>query len=213
MPGPLDREKNFLTRKLHGDEARAKGKSVRDDIPGPGADKNVRYVVKGGVTHVVPLGVARPEPELLETVEAREVVVPARPVFRIPPPAPRLPEEVVAPPLPSAHPESVVDAAQLWETLPRHVQILASLTLAAGEPTGERTFEETRPQVLSRLLDPTLTLEETAKVLDVCPATSRRYTNRGSLPHTRTVGQQRRFRLSEVLKFLEMRADRAAEEA
>lgn len=212
MPGPLDREKYFLERKLRGEEAVEEVKPSRA-IPGPGADKGVRYVVKRGVTHAVPLDERSKLREPAAPVEAPEPVVPTRPTFKIAPPPPRRAEEVVAPELPDAHPDSVVDAALLWESLPRHVQILASLTHAAGEPSGERTFEETRPQLLSRLLDPTLTLEETAKVLDVCPATIRRYTNRGSLPHTRTVGQQRRFRLSEVLKFLEMRADRAAEEA
>ena len=211
MPGPLDREKYFLERKLRGDEP-VKEKPSRA-IPGPGANKGLRFALKSGVTHAIPLDSQPKEPITVAPVEAPEPVVPTRPTFKIPPPPPRRAEEVVAPELPAAHPESIVDAALLWESLPRHVQILASLTHAAGEPTGERTFEETRPQLLSRLLDPTLTLEETAKVLDVCPATIRRYTNRGQLPHTRTVGQQRRFRLSEVLQFLEMRADRAAEEA
>jgi excisionase family DNA binding protein len=61
---------------------------------------------------------------------------------------------------------------------------------------------ETRDELLNRLLDPILTLEETAIVLNVCPATVRRYTNRGILPHFRTQGNQRRFRLSQVLGFL-----------
>lgn len=64
-------------------------------------------------------------------------------------------------------------------------------------------FKETREELLQRLLDPQLTLEETARVLDVCPATVRRYTNRGLLRHFRTPGNQRRFRLSDVLAFLE----------
>jgi excisionase family DNA binding protein len=61
---------------------------------------------------------------------------------------------------------------------------------------------ESRDELLSRLLDPVLTLEETAIVLNVCPATVRRYTNKGVLPHFRTQGNQRRFRLSQVLSFL-----------
>jgi excisionase family DNA binding protein len=62
--------------------------------------------------------------------------------------------------------------------------------------------EETREELLSRLLDPELTLAETAKVLDVCPATVRRYADRGTLPHHRTPGNQRRFKLTDVLDFL-----------
>ncbi len=49
--------------------------------------------------------------------------------------------------------------------------------------------EETREELLARLLDPTLTLEETARILEVCPTTVRRYTNKGILPHERSAGQ------------------------
>jgi excisionase family DNA binding protein len=58
---------------------------------------------------------------------------------------------------------------------------------------------------LHRLLDPELSLEQASTLLGVCPATIRRYTNRGILPHTRTPGNQRRFRLSDVLEFIEGR--------
>lgn len=69
--------------------------------------------------------------------------------------------------------------------------------------------EETREELLSRLLDPTLTLEETARILEVCPTTVRRYTNKGILPHERSQGNQRRFKLSSVIAFREaqLRAD------
>lgn len=203
MPGPLDREKKFIEQRERGLEA-PPVKPDTPERPTPGGDRNVSYRVVKGVTIAVP---ADGESAVLDEVP----VAPTRPVFKIPPPPPKRPEEVVAPHLPSARPESDGEAASLWESLPRHVQILASLAAEVGEPTGERTFEETRPQLLARLLDPALTLEETARLLDVCPATVRRYTNRGQLPHTRTIGQQRRFRLSEVLAFLEMRADRAAD--
>ena len=62
--------------------------------------------------------------------------------------------------------------------------------------------KETREELLARLLDPVLTLDEAAQVLNVCPTTVRRYTNRGLLEHHRTVGNQRRFRLSHVLALL-----------
>jgi len=62
---------------------------------------------------------------------------------------------------------------------------------------------ETREELLRRLVDPTLTLEETACILEVCPTTVRRYTNRGILPHERSAGNQRRFKLSSVLAFKE----------
>jgi excisionase family DNA binding protein len=99
------------------------------------------------------------------------------------------------------------DAVAMWQKLPRHIQLLASIEVSDREEVAQkyytRGFRETRQQLIERLLNPTLTLEETARVLGVCPATVRRYTNRGVLPHYRTIGQQRRFRLSDVLSFLE----------
>jgi excisionase family DNA binding protein len=64
-------------------------------------------------------------------------------------------------------------------------------------------FRESREELLGRLLDPQISLEEAARILNVCPTTVRRYTNRGMLKHFRTAGNQRRFRLSDVLTFLE----------
>jgi excisionase family DNA binding protein len=103
--------------------------------------------------------------------------------------------------------ESDAEDLAMWRRLPRHIQLLASISDVEEEEVARkyytRDFKETRQQLIQRLLNPTLTLEETARVLGVCPATVRRYTNRGVLPHYRTVGQQRRFRLSDVLVFLE----------
>jgi excisionase family DNA binding protein len=63
-------------------------------------------------------------------------------------------------------------------------------------------FSETRLALIQRLLDPPLTLEEAARLLNVCPTTVRRYTNKGLLNHHRTPGNQRRFRLSDVIGFM-----------
>ena len=65
--------------------------------------------------------------------------------------------------------------------------------------------KETRDELVERLLDPVLTLLETAILLDVCPTTVRRYTNRGVLNCFRTPGNQRRFRLSDIIDFMEHR--------
>jgi len=98
-----------------------------------------------------------------------------------------------------------LDPAELWQLAPQHIQRL----LAVGEEkevaqnSYSRRFKETRLELIQRLLDPTLSLEDTARLLNVCPATVRRYTNRGLLTHQRTPGDQRRFRLSDVLAFLE----------
>ncbi len=83
------------------------------------------------------------------------------------------------------------------------------LIITRQEPVAMNTAEssgtagrETREQLLKRLLDPKLNLDEAAQVLNVRPTTVRRYTNRGILQHHRTKGNQRRFRLSHVLDFL-----------
>lgn len=67
--------------------------------------------------------------------------------------------------------------------------------------TRRRQRVETRAQLLERLTNPTITLHETSVILGVCSATVRRLTDCGELPHERTDGGQRRFRLMEVLKF------------
>ncbi len=69
----------------------------------------------------------------------------------------------------------------------------------------KRAKKETREEFLQRLLDPVLTLQDVARLLNVCPMTVRRWTNKGILPSFRTPGNQRRFRLSDVLKFIEER--------
>ena len=84
--------------------------------------------------------------------------------------------------------------------------VLARDSAGASRRARGPRKEETREELLSRLLDPTLTLEETARMLEVCPTTVRRYTNRGILPHERSQGNQRRFKLSSVLAFMESQA-------
>jgi excisionase family DNA binding protein len=65
--------------------------------------------------------------------------------------------------------------------------------------------EESREELIARLLDPTLTLDETARLLEVCPTTVRRWTNKGVLPCDRSAGNQRRFKLSSIEAFLHSR--------
>lgn len=93
---------------------------------------------------------------------------------------------------------------QVWTNLPKNVAFLCRFYddgVTANYYRGE--FKETRQELIRRLLDPELSLEETSRLLGVCPATVRRYTNRGWLQHHRTTGGQRRFRLSNVVKFLD----------
>jgi len=93
---------------------------------------------------------------------------------------------------------------EVWQSLPRNIEFLCSFfddKITANYYRGE--FKESREDLIKRLLDPQLSLEETSRLLGVCPATIRRYTNRGWLNHHRTSGGQRRFRLSDVVKFVE----------
>jgi excisionase family DNA binding protein len=83
------------------------------------------------------------------------------------------------------------------------MEFLARDAGKAAEKYSTRGFGESRHELIERLLDPPLTLEETARLLGVCPTTVRRYTNKGVLSHFRTAGNQRRFRLSDIVAFVE----------
>jgi excisionase family DNA binding protein len=92
------------------------------------------------------------------------------------------------------------------EALDVRQQVLP-LDMEAAEATPKRTGRatESREELVQRLMDPVLSLDEAATLLDVCPTTVRRYTNRGVLKCYRTPGNQRRFRLSEIVGFMERR--------
>jgi excisionase family DNA binding protein len=62
-----------------------------------------------------------------------------------------------------------------------------------------------REELIEKLLDPVISLEEAATLIGVCKTTVRRYTNKGELECLRTPGQQRRFKLSQVLEFVKKR--------
>jgi excisionase family DNA binding protein len=62
---------------------------------------------------------------------------------------------------------------------------------------------KTRENLIENLLDPIISLDEAAVILNVCKTTVRRYTNGDKLECLRTPGNQRRFKLSKVLEFLE----------
>src|SRR2546422_1270703 len=68
---------------------------------------------------------------------------------------------------------------------------------------GRPPLTETRDEIIHRLLDPELTLHETAAILNLSKATLRRHTDQGKLSCRRTAGGQRRFKLSEVLALVE----------
>jgi excisionase family DNA binding protein len=110
---------------------------------------------------------------------------------------------------------NIEEAALIRQRLPQHMAMLLRIpTNEVAQHSYKSPFRESREGLIGRLLDPQLTLEEAARILGVCPTTVRRYTNRGMLQCHRTPGNQRRFRMSDVLQFLEQygdRIDRAAE--
>jgi excisionase family DNA binding protein len=112
----------------------------------------------------------------------------------------RITRKAVSQPEPKETPEQ---AQVLWERVPRHVQTLIRSQNDEVAQRSYKDFRESREELVRRLLDPELSLEEAARILGVCPTTVRRYTNRNLLPHHRTPGNQRRFRLSHVLDFME----------
>lgn len=99
------------------------------------------------------------------------------------------------------------EADEVWAKLPRYLRYLAEWTDdSVTRKYYPARIRESREELIARLTDPVLTLEEVARLLGVCPATIRRYTDRGWLRHFRTEGNQRRFRLSDIVAFLEEQA-------
>lgn len=101
---------------------------------------------------------------------------------------------------------NIVDAEieTIWTQLPKNLKFLASVyDDGVTRKYYTKDFGESREELIKRLIDPQLNLEEAARLLGVCPATVRRYTNRGWLKHHRTEGNQRRFRLSGIVNFVE----------
>ncbi|MGE0002299.1 MAG: helix-turn-helix domain-containing protein [Fimbriimonadaceae bacterium] len=93
---------------------------------------------------------------------------------------------------------------EMLEKLPRNIEFLGRFF--SDEVTGhyyQDGFKESRADLIRKLVDPELNLEEASRLLGVCPATVRRYTNRGWLGHDRTKGGQRRFRLSHIVAFVD----------
>ncbi|MBL8066263.1 MAG: helix-turn-helix domain-containing protein [Chthonomonadaceae bacterium] len=92
----------------------------------------------------------------------------------------------------------------LLDHLPKNIEFLGKFfTDSVTSHYYNHGFKESREDMIKRLLDPEITLEEASRLLGVCPATIRRYTKRGWLDCHRTPGGQRRFRLSSVVAFVD----------
>jgi len=135
------------------------------------------------------------EQSVIENRQRRET----RPAPK-PKPARRLKRPELSGPRPrKGSSEAELDAANLPESL-------KDLAARGDESVLAKYYSrrsETRQQTVDRIVNPELSLEETARLLGVCPTTVRRYTNRGWLRHHRTQGNQRRFRLSDITDFLQ----------
>jgi excisionase family DNA binding protein len=102
--------------------------------------------------------------------------------------------------------QAIVDSSlkETLEHLPRNLEFLGRFF--SDDVTGHYYrdgFKQSRAELIRRLVDPEINLEEASRLLGVCPATVRRYTNRGWLDHVRTKGGQRRFRLSHIVAFVD----------
>lgn len=96
-------------------------------------------------------------------------------------------------------------ANRLQAIISRQQRLPLDVSESAEQESSDssRGAKESRAKLVERLLDPTLTVSEAATLIGVCPTTVRRYTKRGVLNCFRTPGNQRRFRLSDVLDFIE----------
>jgi excisionase family DNA binding protein len=149
-----------------------------------------------------------PEPTPEEAVARTLELLQALPAEEEPEEA--APEPVEAPrPAPLRVPTAPSDL-RAPEVQSRRLQLLVGrqqrlpLEVEEAEPPARGSAaSESREELIERLLDPVLSIEETSTLLGVCATSVRRYTNRGVLKCFRTPGNQRRFRLSDVLDFME----------
>lgn len=154
-----------------------------------------RLSIAEGTGEPRPIAPPAPPAPPVETPQVQAKVEMELPLEPAPAPKPRIEQKA----------EQAQDASVQanWDRMPRHLQTLFG---ASGKEVAQhsyKAFKETREGLIQRLLDPTVSLEEAARILNVCPTTVRRYTNRGVLEHFRTAGNQRRFRLSDVLVFMD----------
>jgi excisionase family DNA binding protein len=178
-------------------EGDGEGPAPATEKPAPGPDDDI------GSYSLLDLGV-RPPPGVLDDEEPAEEQAP-EPEETVeaetaPPaaaPARRAPTEVLLD-LPEQQSRRLQTLLGRQARLPLEVEEVAT-PARRGHPEPA----ESREELIERLLDPIWSINEAAVLCGVCPASIRRYTNRGVLKCFRTPGNQRRFRLSDVLDFME----------
>jgi excisionase family DNA binding protein len=176
----------------HAEAKAAEASEPKSGVPlpaSPAPSNGSRYVIRNGVTVAVPRDeevtkAFLPEPKADPVGSDKEDPVAEASV------------------IPSIT-DSLAEDGAIWRALPENVRRLAHLSADLLPDAAPQSSE--RRQLIERLLNPLLSLEDTARLLGVCTATVRRYANKGALAHQRTIGQQRRFLLSDVLALLESR--------
>ena len=145
-------------------------------------------------------------PEEVEQIEPERVAAPVKPA--IDKPAPHVKPIAVVEPESQKHKkkkgrkkkdEANDGELELFGSVSEH-QVMTRQRLT-------RKSKVEREELIEKLLDPVISLDEAATLIGVCKTTVRRYTNRGELECLRTPGQQRRFKLSQVLEFVKKRED------
>ncbi len=106
---------------------------------------------------------------------------------------------IVSKPLPRRRPARAKDTAPP----DRAATPLAPGATEAGKGGNRRVrlTTESRDQLVERLKNPLVNLDEAAILLRVCRTTVRRYADAGLLPHIRTEGGQRRFYFKDIESF------------
>lgn len=159
-------------------------------------------VAEAEPAEALPGGASEPRPGPEGFVEAAPLAAPRRHAGAEIAEGPKSAREVLESLQPNADVRSRLEAV-----LARQRRLPLEEEFEEEKQGRRRRPAETREQLVGRLLDPTLTLQETALLLGVCPTTVRRYTNRGALQCFRTPGNQRRFKLADVLEFMERREE------
>ncbi len=161
------------------------------------ASSRIKRVVAASGRNIAPLTTA--EPSLDGVADDEDGITP--------------PDAISPSPVPAATASNRTTSTQTTRTretatrgaAARTVALLDAARVSSGGAAPRqrvRQRPETRTEMLERLTNPTISLYEASVLLDVCSATVRRYTNSGLLPHARTEGGQRRFRLHDVLALM-----------
>lgn len=103
------------------------------------------------------------------------------------------------PTLPAPQPAAAIEQPMLFDT--EHLARREEEKRRSRGPSPKQKRED----LIEELLDPVVSLEEAATILNVCKTTVRRYTNQGLLECIRTPGNQRRFKLSTILNFVDVK--------